>query len=407
MIPSDVASALLTPHDVRVESEVGGGLSGAAVFRCEGTRTFALRRWPTTTRLDRVLEIQSVIRAVSDRFPLVPRYQSVGGEGRQFHWVDGRNQIWELTEWKPGNPLPYDSARDQIRSGIRAIAAMHLHLRGLRIEDDRIVANVADPARTQIPTISPSLGFPNRGGPNYGRLKFGWRVCPAVVQRIDRLDWLDQNLSRSVATLCPSSMPGDLAQNATDAGQLLIRSWPSTSARLRAQLFDFQHRTVPVHPVVRDIHREHVLFEHGRPSGIIDFDALRVDSPAVDLARWLGSFSIFCQDPAKTIDWCVAGYRKELALQSRGVFQGSGDRYRNTPPQVDRKRPRFLTLVRAIAESSTWISLANWVVWLAENPSRFADFGAVEQRLVHLKAAALAVERHWNCGHDSTDADSI
>jgi hypothetical protein len=42
------------------------------------------------------------------------------------------------------------------------------------------------------------------------------------------------------------------------------------------------------HTIHGDLHRDHLLFENGQASGIIDFAATRIDDPLLDVARWLG-----------------------------------------------------------------------------------------------------------------------
>jgi hypothetical protein len=44
-------------------------------------------------------------------------------------------------------------------------------------------------------------------------------------------------------------------------------------------------------PCVRDLRGEHVLFNSGRVTGIVDYGAMAIDHAAVDLARLLGDFA--------------------------------------------------------------------------------------------------------------------
>jgi homoserine kinase type II len=50
-----------------------------------------------------------------------------------------------------------------------------------------------------------------------------------------------------------------------------------------------QTGSLPLIPAIRDIHRDHVLFEGNEVTGLIDFGALRLDTPLTDVARLLGS----------------------------------------------------------------------------------------------------------------------
>jgi homoserine kinase type II len=64
-------------------------------------------------------------------------------------------------------------------------------------------------------------------------------------------------------------------------------------------------RKVPLQPCIRDIHAGHVLFTRDQVTGLIDFDAMRVDSVATDLARLLGSY---CGDDFELWDAGLAAY---------------------------------------------------------------------------------------------------
>ncbi len=47
---------------------------------------------------------------------------------------------------------------------------------------------------------------------------------------------------------------------------------------------------------LRDVHREHILFENERVSGLIDFGSIGWDTPAIDVARYLSTFDVFPGD---------------------------------------------------------------------------------------------------------------
>ena len=114
--------------------------------------------------------------------------------------------------------------------------------------------------------------------------------------------------------------------------------------------------------VLRDVHREHVLFTAQRVSGLVDFDALGRDTVATDLARWLSGFIEPGRDPNAIFRAAEVGYTRVLPLSA-----------------CEQR------LVRVIGEVSDVISLANWVAWVALGQR---DFSASEE-LVHRRVAEL------------------
>ena len=87
------------------------------------------------------------------------------------------------------------------------------------------------------------------------------------------------------------------------AAHLTSQTWPElfpTARAILAMAPDFAPAVLAVlteaarqetllHPCIRDIWHEHVLYEGDRVSGLIDFGSLRIESVAADVARLLGS----------------------------------------------------------------------------------------------------------------------
>ncbi|WP_161604511.1 aminoglycoside phosphotransferase family protein [Roseiconus nitratireducens] len=325
MIPEEIRSGLLQHHGLTQVHPLAAGMSGAELYGCQGPRRLVLRRWPSGTKLDRVALVHRVISQAQKHCPLLPEYQR--GRAGETVVVDARGGLWELVDWMPGEPLSYAATRNQVAAGAGAIAAVH---RALRIQ-----------GQSEQPVA-------------------------AVRDRQVRIGALDAALPRAVATDPPRQLPSELADTVVRAAAWLRTHWAmvSTSHSRRLEAVGRQPRLA--HYVLRDVHREHVLFRQGQPSGIIDFDALRVDSPATDLARWTGSFAAYWQDPDGTIEAVVAGYGDQEPLFNR-------------QPQAELR-----TLLRALIDSAGWISLANWVVWLVVEGRQFPDWGRVDERLKRL-----------------------
>lgn len=341
MIPFEVRQRLLDRTNTTSVTALTPGMSGANLFRCEGDETQVLRCWPTGTAPQRVREIHSVISAAAIACPLIPQYRTSASD--QNSWViDSSGRIWDLATWMPGQPLAYDAALESIQTGARAIAEVH-------------------------------SAFQRSGS---------WqKPAQAITERVDRLQWLNRNLPPCFDMQVDGRVHPSVAIQVSAAQSLLRARWPLTARRIASALSPWCHRNLSNHYVLRDIHREHVLFcrpadclTAGCVSGIIDFDAVRIDTPAVDLARWATSFNEYRKNPQQTIDCVLAGYCDVATLSQRPLNQKPSDA----------ATAEFRTLVLAIAESSLWISLANWVIWLMDESRQFPDFQRVAERLSRL-----------------------
>jgi Ser/Thr protein kinase RdoA (MazF antagonist) len=123
-------------------------------------------------------------------------------------------------------------------------------------------------------------------------------------------------------------------------------------------------------PVLRDVWSDHVLFADGgeRVSGFIDYHAAGIDSPATDLARLLGS-------------WSLAGDCREPALV---------DAWRNAIEAYERVRPLAPAerrLVPWLHATGVILGLDNWFRWTLEERRTFPDAGRVHERIGRLVVA--------------------
>ncbi|QEG02694.1 Phosphotransferase enzyme family protein [Stieleria maiorica] len=372
MIPAPLRKQLTEQRGVHQLTPMPPGLSGARVFRCDGDETLVLRCWPQGTAPNRVHEIHSVIATVASTFQLLPKYKPIDSRGWTYT-VDASGLIWELATWMPGRPLTDDASLQLIGRGTRAIADLHQAL-------------------THVPS---------------GALPSQFRTAPALAERLQRIAWLDEQLPRTLSANLDGRVHPSVAAALERARGVLQHKWPATATRLSAALAPLARRRWPLQYVVRDIHREHVLFSGGAVSGIIDFDALRIDTVAVDLARWAASFTHASRTLEDVIDRVLADYRAATPFPNRPAGSqgdtpsaapgsvakpdriGQADRILGRPlgPETDfgaSDSAEFRTLVLLIAESSLWISLANWVVWLVGESRQFPDLQLVSERLRRL-----------------------
>ncbi len=118
---------------------------------------------------------------------------------------------------------------------------------------------------------------------------------------------------------------------------------------------DAQSRTTPLQPCLRDIWHDHVLFEGDRVTGLIDFGAMRMESPAGDVARLLGSL---------------------VENDSQG-WQTGLQAYQKVRPLL----PAEYCQLAAFDAANIILAGLNWIQWLFVERRRFEDGQQIVSRL--------------------------
>ena len=337
MIPALVRDELLAPAKIQSIVPLSPGLSGASIFKCRGIASCVLRCWPNGTDLERVRWIHQIISAAATRTELVPRYWSTT-RGNTF-CTDTAGCVWELVDCIEGQPLAYDAPLEMIVGGAKAIQEVH---EAMRLNPQSSNDFVNQPSR-------------------------------AISLRLRRCNEIDGWLPDLIHATRQRSHPGwdsnvhpEVAEVISDTEKLLGRRWHSVSANIQEALSPYRSIEFATHYVLRDIHRENALFSGGNIQGIVDFDAISVDFPPIDLARWSASFSAFEQEPQSTVESVLAGYQWHGPLPNG---MGMAD---------------LVRLIEDIAECSSWISLVNWVEWLVIESRPFPDYQRIAARLRRL-----------------------
>lgn len=213
------------------------------------------------------------------------------------------------------------------------------------------------------PRTTPAAAEVSLGCEAIAHLHTAWAVegeigpCPGVWNRLRALAEYE-----SVLALGPGALPP-----VSPLLDPLLRRAVVVTARftpfVAEALGGWVHRTLTLHPCVRDLRGEHVLFENDRVSGIIDFGAMAVDHPAVDLARWLGDVA-----NETTFNTGLNAYRCVRVLDA--------------PDE----------LVRLLARTGLVCSLLVWLVRLVVRREPFPDLPAVAQRLAVLITQCESLE---------------
>ncbi len=301
-----------------------GGFSGAQLWRVSGPPPWCVRRWPEGTTVERVREVHRHIVGLCDAgLSGLPRPIPLHDEDTV---VTADDSVWEIAPWLPGRAdFAQTPTETRLRRALQTLARIH-----------------------QV-----------WGGSAWAR---GTNRPPGIQRRLQRCRELAegqwQHLARLVENLRPS-LPDGIPALVDVTARLL----PLTLG----QLSSISDGTCYVQPCIRDIRREHLLFEGEELTGIVDFDAIGIDCVASDLARLIPSL---VGDDAS---------RWASALESYEVIR---------PLDAwERKSLAAYDLANIV------LSGAQWLTWTVERGRTFEDPGQVAARMEECLARAKRLAR--------------
>ena len=301
-IPTEFADQTLSQFEIVSMKPMVGGFSGARVWRCHSNLLgpLCLRQWssthPTQPRLQFIHEALDQACAHLTFIPKLIRDR----DGKSY-WFAG-DSLWEVTQWMPGQAdYMRHPSRVKLEAAVTALADLH-----------RVWG-----------------GFLNKQA-----------VSPSVVQRVEMLsEWLAMGSLVEQVGACVHG-PVEAA-----ACMSTVRMLHSRGPRLLEELQIASEIRLTLQPVLRDIWSDHLLFQGETVSGIIDFGTVRMDEPATDLARMLGSLHPF-----------------ELDVRL-GAIQAYA---RKRPSQlIDPER------VELLDRSGTLLTALQWMRWLVLERRKF------------------------------------
>lgn len=246
----DAATAGLTP--------VSGGFSGALVVRVETDRgDWCLRRWPEgSLPVARLRELHRWLTYLQGEAALPLAVPALADDSDSLSDVGGAH--WQVEPWLPGRAdfhvAPSD---DRLREAMHVLALLHRASAGYVCSDS-------------------------------GRAWFnaGTGASPAVHERLHLLTSLSPpRVQTELAGRLAAGPAGDLRDTALEILSRFRGIAPAVEEALRGA----RGLVVPLFPCLRDVWRDHVLFEGHRVSGVIDPAATRTETVASDLSRLLGS----------------------------------------------------------------------------------------------------------------------
>lgn len=220
---------------------VPGGFSGAEIWRGDraGCPVVALKTWPAAFDQSRLERIHGWM-AKAGQLPIVPALFATEDGGTI---VSAADRMWDATRWMPGVPRERPDRRD-VETASAAIAELHSIWQS---------ESVTAPSPGVLNRLRLLRGFVST--------RFDSSAVPSVPTGLNRLV---EQTARAVA---------GAASNAIRA----LEPWESVGLRCQ--------------PCLRDLRGEHVLFTSNRVTGLVDYGAMAIDHPAVDMARLLGDFA--------------------------------------------------------------------------------------------------------------------
>ena len=246
----------------RFDRPVRHGFSGAQIWRAvvaeppgsgpEG-RQFCIRKWPTGTPQQRIAEIHKVIDAIGYGQPLLTRTLAIPlrtAAGSSLVKLD--DSIYEMARWLPGqSDFHTNPSQARLTSIMTWLAEFH---------------------RVSAGTCRATNGLPL-----------------GLQSRIRRIDELLSGQADRIASGVRSTRSVDLHPFQTRVALPLLERFRREARGIRNLLESSSARSVPLPFCLRDIWHDHILFEGDEVTGVVDYDALRRDSVAADLARLLRS----------------------------------------------------------------------------------------------------------------------
>jgi Ser/Thr protein kinase RdoA (MazF antagonist) len=319
----------------------GSSFSDASVWRVRTKDgNFVVRRWGERWTLCRLSLIQLFTKHLAAAgCPTPLPCETPEGAHCFGHGPKADRCFWTVTSWLPGAA---DYWRDQRQE--KLVAAM------------TALARLHDAAAT----------FPHGDGMR----DRGFDASPAFAKRSERLTQLCSGELQLMRDRLHRG--GDEPEHAVSLEALALIE--QTAGAQRRAVARFLPTPLPLQWRHGDLWHDHVLFSGGEVTGIIDFGAASIDSPAGDIARLIGSF----------VGDDVDGWRQALAA------------YQTVRPLSDDE----VAAVRLFDTSGTVISAANWIGWLRDvsglNRPVIKDRAAAVERLQRL-VERLRVLANWPC----------
>jgi Ser/Thr protein kinase RdoA (MazF antagonist) len=331
--PMDELAAVLAhyPRDCQPTSVEplgsAGGMSGAQFWRVTAPRgMFALRRWPTEHPTpDHLQFIHAVLNYATAHGCGVLPLPVTTRTGETF--VSYADYLWELAPWMPG-AADYENALsvEKLRAAMHTLAHFH--------------TAVADFDCLSAPGSA--------GGSN------------AVHRHLARL----RDLSPAMIFELKSAIRDTAWPELAPLARQLLEQLPLAVPQAIHQLEPLSNIRLLLQPCIRDIWHDHVLFTGNQVTGVVDFGAVAIDTPATDVARLLGSL-------AQASAGQGTGSTSATNIWREGLSAYQTVRSLSTEE---------IQAVHALDASGTILAGCNWIRWIYIDGRQFDDHRQVVER---------------------------
>lgn len=193
-------------------------------------------------------------------------------------------------------------------------------------------------------------------------------IAPAILERRKR--WIEltsggwNQIQRAVDD-CSQSQPSLIGNAVPSLCQMVGELLPTLGPLIESSL----GINGELRPVIRDARPEHFLFVKGKLSGMVDFGAMRIDTPAADLARLL---EFHFQEFRNTVLERVRTYEKHSKLR--------------IPP----------LWFETIFKCNLILGAANWMEWIYLEKRQFPSLPLIHSRLeVYERRMKRVFSKKW------------
>jgi homoserine kinase type II len=300
-------------------------------------RVLCLRRWPAEHPSPERLEFIHAFlhHAARNGITFVP--VPIRAKDGQSFVNDVTGRLWQVEPWMPG-AADYECAPrvEKLRAAMTALAQLHV-------------------ATREFEPKAATMG----GGDRAASIS---TKQSAVARRLAQLRELSTQDKSVLSRAINKAVWPELAPLAREFIARLSRAVPSAVAMLES-LADAR---LMLQPCLRDVWHDHILFTGDEVTGIIDFGAVDIDTPATDIARLLGSL---VADDAHGWETGLEAY---LAVRSLSAQEGLA--------------------VLALDWSGTILAGCNWIRWIYIERRRFENELQVMDRFRRILARLMRIK---------------